>query len=111
MVPAPQQGGRADYTKEIAELIAFKTGACVLDIVACEPHISVYDQRLYGGQAAEPVFYLIGDYPEDGTLFFVDNVISTGHTFFAIEALFDRPLVPLVYAVDFSRLEDLSILG
>ena len=110
LVPIPQHIGYADYTLEIANLVAMATGTSVLNIVRCESHEPSYEQKLKG-EVPFLEFHLTGDVPDDGTLFLVDNVIGTGQTFRLVNGLFDGRLVPLAFAVDYTRLHDEEILG
>lgn len=103
LVPSPQHTGTPIYTKEIAELIASETGAHLLDIVRCEPHEPFYEHKIRGSFDI-PKFFIVSEYPERGSLVLIDNVISSGSTYRAINALFDRELIPLVYAVDYATL-------
>lgn len=112
LIPAPQHSGRALYTKDLCEKIAHLTGACVLDIVRCHPHDAMYEQKQERpGCLPEAEFFLEGFIPEDGTLLFIDNVISTGETFNRINVLFGGALLPMPYAVDYTRLADEKILA
>jgi len=63
LVPAPQHGGRAEYTLRIAETIADRTGARILDIVRCEPHQPLYEQKLAGEANPELRLRLAGAPP------------------------------------------------
>ena len=94
LIPAPQHKGRAEYTKDIAERLAKKTSANLCDILARIPQDALYDQK-QAGRAEIPKLYLIGEIPTSGRLFFVDNVISTGITFWSAEILIPE-LIPLV---------------
>lgn len=116
IVPAPQHGGRAEYTLRIAEAVARETGAKVLDIIGCKPHHPLYEQKLAGVEEPSLCLYLTAEAPspseadgwEDGEWFLVDNVISTGRTLGATSALIEerygRELSPLVYAIDYGRM-------
>lgn len=110
LVPAPQHSGDAEYTKDICKVVSFKTEAEILDIVKCKPHKPLYEQKYEGKTSLDADFYLSGNIPEEGRFLFVDNVISSGETFKRIDELFLGKLEPMVYAVDFNRLEDKSIL-
>lgn len=103
LIPAPQHSGAAEYTREIAEMVATATGAKVLDILRCRPHEPLYEQKLSGSGDAELQLHLVGDVPEYGRLFFVDNVIATGTTYNHANGLFVGRLIPLVLAIDYGR--------
>ncbi len=108
LIPAPQHTGDAEYTKEIAEMIASETGAKVADILKCIPHLSLYEQKNKGA-VLHVELYVAGKLPEGKSYFFVDNVISTGTTFRMANQLLDGKLKPLVYAVDETKIPDLGI--
>ena len=109
LVPAPQHTGDAEYTLEIANQMAAANPNCkVLDILKCEPHETLYEQKKNGNRQGELNFYLVdgAEIPENARLFFVDNVISSGNTFNEANKLFNGSLFPLVYSVsDFAKLE------
>ena len=110
LIPAPQHTGKAIYTRELCILLATYTGACVCDILACKPHIPLYEQKLTNTNTKNSVeleLQLIGKFPTiaDGSpVFFVDNVICTGKTFLTAKKLIQNNIQPLVYAVDFTRI-------
>jgi hypothetical protein len=110
LVPAPQRTGKAEYTLELASLLARMTGAVVLDVVACVPHAGAYETKLAG---LEPhvEFFLTGTVPKNGRLFMVDNVMATGATFSAMDMLLGGRLMPLPYAVDYTKLEDPAVIA
>lgn len=111
LVPAPQHCGYAEYMLEIAELVSDMTGAAVLDIVACEPHEGQHARKLSGSLSLDGIpCWLTDGYPEDGKIFFLDNVISSGVTYESVAALFDCPVYPLVYAVVYGSVENPDIL-
>lgn len=110
LIPAPQHTGRADYTGEIASIIADITGAYVYDVVECEPHEPLIDMKLKG-KKPHITMYLRGSIPAEGNLFFVDNVYATGYTFRTANRLFKGRLIPLVYAVDRSLTETQIMKG
>lgn len=109
LVPAPQHTGNAEYTLEIANQMAASNPNCkVLDILKCEPHETLYEQKKNGNRQGELNFYLAdgAKIPESARLFLVDNVISSGNTFNEANKLFNGSLFPLVYSVsDFAKLE------
>jgi len=108
LIPAPQHSGKAEYTKEIADVIAAKTNARVVDILRCIPHIPLYEQR---GIVCSPQIkmYRQGILPEASAYYFIDNVISTGLTFRLANELLSYRLQPLVYAVDETKNPDIGI--
>ena len=111
LVPAPQHCGYAEYMLDIAQLVSEMTGAHVLDIVACEPHEPLHSRKLAGTFSVDAIqCWLTDDYPEEGVLFFLDNMMSSGITYESVAALFDRPIYPLVYAVVFTSVENPTIL-
>ena len=103
LIPAPGHEGRSTYTRYIAGIVAYKTGAHVADILRCEPHEPLYDIKTRG-EYPHIRFYLEGKIPKNKRLFFVDNVIATGYTFLTADGLFNGKLIPLVYAVDYEML-------
>lgn len=111
LVPAPQHTGNAEYTLEIANQMAnnpYFHNLKVLDVLKCEPHETLYEQKKNGNRNADLNFYLADgtEIPKDGEIFFVDNVISSGNTFNEANKVCDGKLFPLVYAVsDFAKLE------
>ena len=110
LIPAPQHTGRATYPRELCILLATYTGACVCDILACKPHVPLYEQKLTNTNTENSIklkLQLIGKFPTiaDGSpVFFVDNVIGTGKTFLIARKLIQNNLQPLVFAVDFTRI-------
>ena len=112
LVPAPQSRGRAEYTLDMCMLISAMTGAKVLDVIRCVPHEPLYAQKQKGKDInrLQAEFYLADKVPEIGRIFLVDNVIATGETYTRISRLFNRRLIPLVYAVDYKSLKDRTIL-
>lgn len=97
LVPVPQKSGKAEYTKDICNIISMFTGAKTLDIV----------KRVPGTKK----FYRSNFVPSDAKfIIFVDDKISTGKTYEEVNDLFDQTLIPLVFAVDYSVLSDPSIL-
>lgn len=105
LVPVPQHTGRAGYTRILAEKISLITGAEVYDVLACKPHDSTYEAKKKG---IEPdfSFFLTGNIPSGRPVYLVDNVISTGRTFHEARKVLGERLIPLVYAVDSTRLEE-----
>lgn len=99
LIPAPQHTGKAEYTKEIATAVSELTGATVLDVLHCKPHVPLYDQKKRG-IPFDLRLYIKGNIPSTGKLFFVDNVAATWSTFKQANKLFNGKLNPLIYAVD-----------
>ena len=100
LVPAPQHTGRAEYTKEIAQMAAKVTKATVVDAIGCIPHEGVYQMKKKG-KISVPEFYLTTEFRDEGKkIFFLDNVLATGTTFWEAKKLI-RSIKPLVYAIDF----------
>ncbi len=100
LVPVPQHTGKAEYTLDIAEKLAFLTEATVLDVVGRTPSETWYSVKKKGSSYVKPCFFLKNDnIPTDKKLFFLDNVISTGMTYRKVSELFQKELIPLVYAV------------
>ena len=113
LIPVPQHGGNAEYTKSIAELTAMQTGAEIADIVKCYPHEQLYIQKHKGVKEIDLEFYLTGDIPNGRRLVLIDNVIGTGETIFRISRLLNKPVLPLVFAIDdtrFTRWNELKML-
>lgn len=103
LIPVPQHNGNAEYTKRIAELVALQTGADVFDIVKCYPHEQLYIQKYKGMKEIDLDFYLTSNIPNGRRLVLIDNVISTGETIFRISKLLNKPVLPLVFAIDDTR--------
>ena len=110
LIPTPQHTGSATYTRKIATIIANQTNTHLLDIVKRKPDISLYAQKQNGQTNKTATFYLNGTYPENAKLILIDNVISSGYTYRAINALFNQNLIPITYAVDYTQLKDQKIL-
>ena len=102
LVPAPQHSGRAEYMLRIANRLSSLTGAQVLDIVRCVPHLPSYTLKKQG-KAAVVEFFLDGEVAEGRDIVFIDNVISTGRTFADVNSLFGGVLKPLFYAADYRK--------
>lgn len=91
IVPAPNHGGFADYTLDIAKIVSEFTGAKVADCLKVLPHVPLYEDKRQSLK-----FYLCGAVP-NGSIFLLDNVIDTGKTFFAAKELIPS-IKPLMYA-------------
>jgi predicted amidophosphoribosyltransferase len=99
LIPVPQHTGSAEYTKQIANIVASNSGAVVADILKRVPKESLYEKKK-NNKSVQPHLYLNQRIPPNNHYFFVDNVISTGTTFHTANKLFDYKLIPLVYAID-----------
>lgn len=99
LVPAPQHEGYAIYTKVIAEMIASKSGAKVVDIIKSNPRKPLYEYKqnhqkiTLNFELTEKLFVDIQK------VFFVDNVLHTGQTLQTCEKIIGYQLIPLVYGV------------
>lgn len=96
LIPAPQHTGRAEYTLQMAQMVAKETGAVVADCLYRLQGESLYKAK-QEGRNVPPVFWMNGSIPA-GRLIFVDNVIDTGVTFRAAEKAVGREMEPLVFA-------------
>lgn len=99
LIPAPQHEGYAIYTKEIAEMIASESGARVLDIIKSSPRRTLYEykqnhQRITLNFMATEKLFVDGQ-----KIFLVDNVLHTGQTLQACQALLGQQVIPLVYGI------------
>ncbi len=99
LVPVPQHTGKAEYTLDLAERLAFSTGATVLDIVGRIPSETWYSEKKRGSSETPCFFLKSSNIPSEKRLFFLDNVLSTGMTYRKVSELFQKELIPLVYAV------------
>lgn len=97
IVPAPQHIGYAQYTKEIAEIVADETKALVKDVLRCKPHDGMYQMKRKG-RVKVPEFYLT-ELIEGNEIYFLDNVIATGTTYREAKKLI-KNIQPLIYAAD-----------
>ena len=104
LIPAPQHTGNAEYTKKIAEIVAKHTEAIMMDILKCVPHKSIYMQKKEGKKPLIDLF-VKGTIPQRKKCFLVDNVIGSGTTFSEANNLFNGELVPLVYALDDTKIQ------
>lgn len=111
LIPAPQHSGNAEYTKTISEIVSKRTGATMLDIVKCQPHEPLYNQKYKGNKVLDLDLYLAGKVPEGKKIILIDNVISTGETVFKISNLLKKPVIPVVYAIDDTRFKRWSELN
>lgn len=102
LVPAPQHTGHAEYTKEIAAIIARETGATVADILKRRPGDTLYETKALG-LTIKPDLYTLSEVPKSDAIFLVDNVLATGATYLTARELIPG-IIPLVYAVDEKKL-------
>lgn len=98
IIPSPQHIGYAQYTKEIAEIVANETKALVKDVLRCKPHEGMYQMK-HKGKIKIPEFYLTESI-EGNEIYFLDNVIATGTTYREAKKLI-KNIQPLIYAADF----------
>lgn len=98
LIPAPNHQGFAIYTKQIADIIAENTGAIVNDILKCLPHETLYHQKKTG-KIHKPVMYLTKKIETEKQIYFLDNVIDTGTTYYAANRLLGGRMNPLVFAM------------
>ncbi len=101
IVPAPQHGGEAEYTRDIAEIIAKSSEAKVIDLLKCRPHAPLYEQKMKS-ITPELEMYTEGIIDTKQTIYLLDNVIATGQTYKEAERLIPD-IKPLVYAIDISN--------
>lgn len=91
LIPIPSHSGRSTYTLKLAQLIAKKSGAKVLDIIYSDPRETLYDRKL-GGVSVNNIdlgFHCSED--NDGSIvnllkhasnvILVDNVVDSGITY------------------------------
>lgn len=96
IIPAPNHEGRAIYTLDTAEIIRELTGADILDCLYTVPRIPLYELKKQNSSAVLEM-YLSCPVPKNRRIFFLDNVISTGKTFFTAKALIPD-IKPLIFA-------------
>lgn len=96
LIPAPQHTGKAIYTLEVAKIISQNTGARIADILRCSPRETLYSQKLHKGILHTDLF-LSAPVP-DGKIFFIDNCIASGRTFFDSEKLIGK-MIPIAYGM------------
>lgn len=97
IVPAPQHTGHAEYTLKIAKQIAAKTGCKVCDCLTCTPRETLYDMKKKG-LPIEDDMALKKIHIPGKRVWFLDNIIASGHTFKKAKELIPK-LIPLPYAV------------
>lgn len=99
LIPAPQHEGYAIYTKSIAELIALKSGARVLDVIKSSPRKPLYEYK-QKHMIAVLNFYTTEEVVfGNQKVFLVDNVLHTGQTFSACQKILRHRLIPLMYGI------------
>ncbi len=96
LVPAPQHEGYAIYTRQIADILSRETGCKIEDVLISQPRKTLYEQKM-ANNAGIVQFELIKNI-KGSDIFFLDNVIDTGTTFFEANKLLNGRLKPLVYA-------------
>lgn len=99
LIPAPQHEGYAIYTKEIAEMIALKSGARVADIIRNDPRETLYEYKQSNQKFALNFYATEKLFADNQKVFLVDNVLHTGQTLQACQRAVEHPLIPLVYGV------------
>lgn len=118
LVPAPQHTGAAEYTLEMCQdMVEMAKEAdkvlIIADILKCTPREMLYDQKWKQGKTVgnlETGFYLDGDIPIGYPIYFVDNVIGTGTTFFDACKLVPN-MKPLAFAIGKQSIDKLSFDG
>lgn len=113
LIPAPNHGGEALYTKELALTIAHLSNSDFMNVLSCKPHETLYEQKKEGKEEElkfffksknlEDTFYAVKDNYKN--IYFIDNVISTGQTFNAAQKLIPE-LIPCAYAIcNFAKIQ------
>ncbi len=110
LIPSPQHNGFSIYTKEIAEIISNQTDAKICDILKCVPHISLYEQKKLKKEPKIEL-YVDGEVTKGCRYFFLDNIIATGKTYIEARKILKISLLPLVYAVDDTKANELAANG
>ena len=109
LIPAPQHTGKAEYTLELCEYLASKTGATIWDNLARIPDKTLYDKRKENTDSIPTLLISRKEIEKKlptGTYFFIDNVMTTGVTFITSYSLLGVKLYPLVYAIDFDAVNE-----
>lgn len=96
LIPAPQHNGAAQYTLQMANLIASFTHAKVMNVLRCKPHIGIYEAKKKGLLLSIQM-YITEHIPQARRVLFVDNVIDTGATFIAAKNQIPN-IEPLTFA-------------
>lgn len=98
IIPAPNHGGKAAYTKEIAILVSLMTGANVEDCLTRTPRDPIYQSGIIREKTEkEREIEMFLTKKPNGNLYFLDNVIDTGATFETARRLLPG-IRPLIYA-------------
>ena len=114
LVPAPQHTGKAEYTLEICKIIEriCSYDITILDVLECSPRETLWAMKkaiqaqngvasfskedlakVKAGITLKQAFEML-----KGTVYFVDNVVSTGTTLNEVKVLIPQ-IRPLVFAV------------
>jgi predicted amidophosphoribosyltransferase len=96
LVPAPQHEGYAIYTRQIADILSRETGCKIEDVLISHPRKTLYEQKMANNIGI--VQFELTKSIKGSDIFFLDNVIDTGTTFFEANKLLNGRLKPLVYA-------------
>ena len=99
LIPAPQHEGYAIYTKMIADMIASKSGANVLDVIKSEPRKPLYEYKQKNQRIVLNFKITEKLFVENQKVFLVDNVLNTGQTLKTCQNVIGHQLIPLVYGV------------
>lgn len=99
LIPAPQHEGYAIYTKEIAEMIAVKSGAKVADIIKSNPRKTLYEFKQAHQRISLNFIATENLLVDNQKVFFVDNVLHTGQTLKTCQRVIGHILIPLVYGI------------
>lgn len=99
LIPAPQHEGYAIYTKIIADMIASKSGARVVDIIKSNPRKTLYECKQAHQRSSLNFTATEKLLANNQNVFLVDNVLHTGQTLEACQKVVGRPLIPLVYGI------------
>ena len=100
LVPIPSRRGYATTTLELADTISRQTGARVADILKGKKRESLYVLKADGKSFSSDMLGLWSDgIVPNGKLVFVDNVIATGTTMRAVDAILPNGFF-LTWAMD-----------
>lgn len=99
LIPAPQHEGYAIYTKEIAEMIALKSGAKVVDMIKSNPRKTLYEYKQNHQKIVLDFRTTEKLRVSDQKIFLVDNVLNTGQTLRTCQTVIGQQLIPLVYGI------------
>lgn len=102
LIPAPQHEGYAIYTKEIAEMIASKSGAKVVDIIKSSQRKPLYEYKQMRKKTVLDFTATEKLIVNNQKVFLVDNVLNTGQTLQTCQLVVGQILIPLVYGVAIS---------